>query len=518
MTFVQLALRVMFGIPTPAELVGDRFAPLIPVRTFGELITLAAGYNGLKRLGIGSVLVGQLVAGGLGGAVYALLLIRDRARVRGDRPLGRLTGRRFLVAFVVVLWLIAVVTLWPNLGTSAIGLPDAPARAATMIGLLIAFGLYAALVAFAAFERAERTHRRAAIDGASPVAPQSTRRGGEGGRLLRRRTVLLGGVAATAALGSAELLRRLSDSATFSYDGLQVQGPDISPITPNDRFYVVTKNVVDPDVQAQLWGLEISGAVDRPTVLSLNELMALPAVDQETTLMCISNPLGGGLMSNAVWTGVPLPVLLSAAGVRSNAVEVVCRSVDGYSDTFAVAKALEPTTLVAYRMNGQPLPRRHGYPVRLLVPGLYGEKSVKWLSRVEVADREVAGFYETQGWGPDFQIPTRSRFTRPDLRNPLSVGQTVLLGGTAFAGDRGVQRVEVTVDGGVTWQPARLDYPGSRLSWALWSYEWHATTAGDIRLAVRATDGTGAVQPADPRPIVPEGARGHHVVTARVSG
>ncbi len=232
--------------------------------------------------------------------------------------------------------------------------------------------------------------------------------------------------------------------------------------------------------------------------------------------MCISNTISGGLMSNAIWRGVPLASVLEAARVRPGTVEVLGRSVDGYTDSFSIEKALEPTTLLAYHMNGEPLPRRHGYPVRLLVPGLFGEKSVKWITRLELAPHEVDGFYEQQGWGPDFTIPTRSRFDGPDLGQPLAVGRPVRLHGTAFGGDRGVATVEVTVDGGGTWRPARLDYPGSRLSWALWSLDWRPQRTGDFRLAVRATDGTGMVQTDRGRGVVPEGATGHHVVTAMV--
>lgn len=232
--------------------------------------------------------------------------------------------------------------------------------------------------------------------------------------------------------------------------------------------------------------------------------------------MCISNSISAGLMSNAIWRGVPLSTLIDSAAPRGGVVEVLCKSVDGYSDSFSIAKALEPTTLLATHMNGEPLPRRHGFPVRLLVPGLYGEKSVKWITEVELVGEDVKGFYEQQGWGPDFVIPPRSRFDGPDFRKPFKVGQPVRLHGTAFGADRGVELVEVTVDGGTTWQPARLDYPGSRLSWALWSFDWRPAAAGEARLAVRATDGEGNVQDARGRPVVPEGARGHHVVTAMV--
>lgn len=510
MTALMLVLRSVAGIPTPAELVGDRFAPLIPARDFGGLIAWAGGYNQLKQLGVVSVLIGQILAGTLGGVIYVLL------RRRGSR------ATPFLIGYVAALWLSAMIVLWPVLPTSFAGLPPDLARIVTAITLLGAFTFYGSLTAGLvrilppARQPVKPTdqpdHR---VDGA-----ESSRTGSPapaGGLHVGRRAILIGAAGVGLLTVSGGLLRRLSDDATFAYDGLQVRGPDIEPITPNDSFYVVSKNVIDPAVDAGLWRLAVAGHVDRPSSMDLNALRVMPSVEQETTLMCISNIVSGGLMSNAIWRGVPLASLIDQAGARAGTVEVLCKSVDGYSDSFSIEKALEPTTLVVYEMNGEPLPRRHGFPVRLIVPGLFGEKSIKWVTEVELIDRDVKGFYETQGWGPGFVVPTRSRFYGPDLRQPVAIGQTVRLTGTAFGGDRGVAGVEVSVDNGSTWQPAQLDYPGSQLSWALWSFEWVPSAAGEFRLGVRATDRQGNVQVSTSRPVVPEGATGIHVVTATVA-
>jgi len=507
MTTVMLLLRSAFGLPTAAELVGDRFAPLIPARDFGGLISWAGGYNELKQLGVASVLLGQLATGALGGAVYGWLRGRSAQRPAPE-PWYRRLEARFLIGFVGFLWIAALLVLWPVLPTNFAGLAPAQAMIATILTLLLSFGIFGG--ALAVLLRSLMPRPTTGPGGAQRADP------GAGVAQVPRRSLLVGGLAVGLLALSGGLLRRLSDDATFAYDGLQVRGPDIEPITPNDRFYVVTKNVIDPDVNAELWSLTVDGTVTNPTTYSMSDLMALPPVDQEQTLMCISNTISGGLMSNAIWRGVPLRDVIEPAGVRPGTVEVLCRSVDGYSDSFSIEKALEPTTMLAYHMNGEPLPRRHGYPVRLLVPGLFGEKSVKWITRIELVPGDVAGFYEQQGWGPDFTIPTRSRFDGPDLRQPLAVGRPVRLHGTAFGGDRGVSSVEVTVDGGQTWRPARLDYPGSRLTWALWSYDWRPQSTGDFRLAVRATDQAGMVQTSRGRSVVPEGATGHHVLTAMV--
>jgi DMSO/TMAO reductase YedYZ molybdopterin-dependent catalytic subunit len=178
-------------------------------------------------------------------------------------------------------------------------------------------------------------------------------------------------------------------------------------------------------------------------------------------------------------------------------------------------------------MNGEPLPRRHGFPARIVVPGLYGEKNVKWLTGIEVVDHDAKGFYEQQGWGPNFEIPTRSDFFAPKVdevrgqfrfRDPFPVGRPVRLRGRAFAGARGVAGVEFSADDGQTWSEARIDYPGTDLTWKFWSVEWRPEAAGEAILLSRATDGTGAVQAPDRRGIVPQGATGYHRVVATVEG
>ena len=217
--------------------------------------------------------------------------------------------------------------------------------------------------------------------------------------------------------------------------------------------------------------------------------------------------------------------LLGASRPGGGAVEVRLHAADGYTDTIAFEKAMEPTTLVVYEMNGEPLPERHGYPARVVVPGLFGEKNVKWVTRIEVVDHDAKGFYEQQGWGPNFEIPTRSDVFAPRwarrggtdaFTEPFRASRTATVRGRAFAGNRGVAGVEFSADDGETWRPARIDYPGTELTWVFWSVEWRPTEAGEHVLTSRATDRSGAVQPPDRRGIVPQGATGYHRVVARV--
>jgi DMSO/TMAO reductase YedYZ molybdopterin-dependent catalytic subunit len=290
---------------------------------------------------------------------------------------------------------------------------------------------------------------------------------------------------------------------------------------------MVTKNVVDPDPSIAVWRLEIGGLVERPLRLSFDDLSTLAPVEQETTLMCISNRIGSGLFSNALWTGIPLRDLLTTAGVREGAVEVLLRGADGYTDTFSIDKALDPATLVAFAMNREPLPQRHGFPARIVVPGFYGEKNVKWVTGIEVVDHDAKGFYEQQGWGPNFEVPTRSDIFSPLWRRggdgdafvePFVVGREATIRGRAFAGARGVANIEFSGDDGETWQDVRIDYPGTDLTWVFWSVDWRPTAAGEFRLVSRATDREGTPQSAESRGIVPQGAAGYHRVVARVVG
>ena len=250
-------------------------------------------------------------------------------------------------------------------------------------------------------------------------------------------------------------------------------------------------------MNADLWHLEITGFVQNRPMWRYQDLIALPATEQETTLMCISNGLDAGLISNARWKGLPLRDLLAAAGPLSNAARVRLYGTDNYTDTIPLEKAMEPTTLLAYQMNGQPLPDRHGYPLRAIIPGYFGEKHVKWLTRIELAGADAKGFYERQGWGPDFIVPTRSRIDVPyhearfsirDLSEPIEVR------GIAYGGNRGIARVEVSFDDEKTWSDAEIYYSGGKMAWSLWKTNWMPQGPGDHVLVARATDGEGDVQ------------------------
>lgn len=509
MLLLMAAARTWLGISPPPEALPDRFAPLIPIPTFFGLFERFGGYNGLKRFGITSGIAGLLAVGIVVAVAYALLTESDRSRGTGRWRNGLSeTAVRFIFAAVVVLWAVTVALLWPVLSANYRGLPPDPARLATMAVLLLEYLGFAVVVILG--------YRWLAPRPALAMRPVPM------GEPVTRRAAVAGAAGVAVAAGTGALIRDLNARATFSYDGMPYSGPGVQPIAPNDKFYTVTKNVIDPEVDAGIWRLEIGGLVEAPRAYTFAALMALPGVEQESTLMCISNQIGAGLMSNAVWQGAPLRDLIAASRPLPGAVEVFLSGVDGYTDTFDFEKAMDPTTIVAFAMNGEPLPLRHGYPARIVVPGLYGEKNVKWVTRIEVIDYDAKGFYETQGWGPNFVIPTRSDIFAPRwvrrrgdrFTEPFAVGQTATIRGRAFAGDRGIRGVEFSADDGQTWREARIDYPGTKLTWTFWSADWRPEAPGEYTLLSRAVDGTGDPQPSERRGIVPEGATGYHRVVA----
>src|SRR5881398_768705 len=470
---VMMLLLAYFGVATPLVIIGDRLSVFIPPGPFLSLMGKVGGYNHLKQLGVGSTIAGQLLVGAIGGAIFALFVRRTP---------GRIATLWTILIFVLLPVVVFAIALWPVLGTSYIGLTIQVARLVT----LIAFALCVLL-----FERTLVTGFRFLTT--EKIGKQDY----EFTPAIGRRGFVLGTIGLAAAGGGIGLARKLYRAATFSYDGTQYKGPIVQPITPNDLFYCVTKNVIDPKVNIDLWHLEIGGLVQNPATWRFQDLIGFKPTTQETTLMCISNGLDAGLISNAIWKGLPLRDLLDQAGVLSGAARVRLQGVDNYTDTVTLQKAMQPTTLLAYEMNGVPLPDRHGYPLRVIVPGYFGEKHVKWLTRIEVTDANAKGFYETQGWGPDFIVPTRSRIDVPEYDSEFSLselGAPIEVKGIAYGGDRGISRVEVSFDGGKSWKVAEIYYAGGNLAWSLWKTQWTPAAAGDYAVVVRATDGDGDVQ------------------------
>jgi hypothetical protein len=278
-------------------------------------------------------------------------------------------------------------------------------------------------------------------------------------------------------------------------------------VTSTAAHYVVDEEIIDPDIDPETWRLSVTGLVDEPLSLSYDDLRAYPAVERYQTLECISNKIGGHLVSTAKWIGVPAHLILADAGVTPDAVEVVFRASGGYSDSHALDVALDPTTLIAIGMNGHVLPRAHGFPARLLTVGTYGMKNPKWLTEIEVVDRPYQGFWEQRGWTKTAIVKTGARIDIPTSAGP---GDEATIGGYAFAGARGISKVEVSVDGGDTWMPAQLKTPLSDYTWTLWVYRG---VLGPGPIVARAYDGTGKPQTPQVMDPFPTGSSGYDSVS-----
>ena len=368
--------------------------------------------------------------------------------------------------------------------------------------------------------------RRVRPDGATTVSGEVRRRG-ESRRafLVNGAVVALAGVAA-GALGTRVGARTMApagalppavDPAPPVDEATQVRLSGITPWrTPNEAFYRVDTALVPPSVDRATWRLRVHGMVSRELTLSYDELVALPIIERDITLACVSNPVGGPYAGNARWLGVPLRDVLDEAGIEAGAEQLVSRSVDGMTIGTPVAVALDGRdSLLAVGMNGAPLPVEHGAPVRMVIPGLYGYVSAtKWLTDLELTTWDAYDPYWVQrGWAREAPIRTMSRIDTPRPLARVPAGR-VRVGGVAWAQHRGVTRVEVRVDD-AAWRDASLAASGGIDTWRLWTWDWDATP-GRHSIAVRATDATGEVQPEARRDPYPSGATGWHTVVVTV--
>ena len=286
-------------------------------------------------------------------------------------------------------------------------------------------------------------------------------------------------------------------------------------ITPNADFYRIDTAVIVPQVTAEEWTLSFDGMVRRPFTITYADLLDMPMVEREVTIMCVSNPIGGDLIGTARWLGTPLLPLLERAGIEPGADQLFSTSVDGWTCSTPLDGLAEREPLLAIGMNGEPLPIDHGFPVRMIIPGLYGFISAtKWVTRISATTyAQDPAYWTVRGWATDAPVLTGSRIDLP--QGSVTVGQTAI-GGVAWAMDGdGVSRVEVSIDDG-PWQDAQLaDQPNPR-TWRQWWLEWEARP-GRHTIAVRATNGLGETQTSEVRDVVPSGATGYDVGVVEVA-
>jgi len=291
---------------------------------------------------------------------------------------------------------------------------------------------------------------------------------------------------------------------------VQAPVPGMTPfVTPNADFYRIDTAVIVPQVTAEEWTLSFDGMVRRPFTITYAELLEMPMVERDVTIMCVSNPIGGDLIGTARWLGTPLLPLLERAGIEPGADQLFSTSIDGWTCSTPLDGLAEREPLLAIAMNGEPLPIEHGFPVRMIIPGLYGFISAtKWVTQITATTYAADPAYWTvRGWATDAPVLTGSRIDLPD--GSLSVGQTAI-GGVAWAMDGdGISRVEVSVDDG-PWQDAQLAEQPNPRTWRQWWLEWEATP-GRHSISVRATNGLGETQTSEVAEVVPSGATGYDV-------
>ena len=469
--------NLLLGLRTLPQLLNQPLLSIMPGFVFGFLIdTLQHAGKVVEEFGL---IVAMVVGLGVLGAAWAVAGLRWNTQY-------------LALTFAGIGWLVVAAILLPLGGAGFLGLNDGPA---TPI-------IWAAL--FAVYSVVLQLGRAASGD----AAVDEGRR-----RLLGTLPITIGAIS----LGVLAF-RLLPDwyQAVFNPPEAGLRGP-ATEITPVDNFYVVSKNFSDPVVDAQGWSLGVGGMVDHPLKLSLTDLRALPGVSEFVTMECISNDVGGGLMSTGSFTGVKLADLLDIAGAKAEGTWVAFTARDGYTESLSVSLVrASPEIIVAYELDGAPLPVSHGFPARMVIPGLYGMKGPKWLDRIDLVNHESGGYWEQQGWDHNPIVKTTSRIDMPKDGDVVKLGP-VSIAGVAFAGTRGISKVEYSTDGGANWNSAPFRAPLSPLTWVLWTADWTPPKEGAYRLMVRATDGTGSLQDQRSTSSYPNGASGYHTVQVDIS-
>ncbi len=366
------------------------------------------------------------------------------------------------------------------------------------------------------------------------VRPAPSTAGSPGGwEIDRRRFLLTGAAGIVAAMGSGGIgnlfagrfradesraaVRIPAPASPAPPAGAELNVPGLGPFfTPNERFYRVDTALLVPAVMAEDWRLRVHGMVEREITLDYAHLLERPLIERDITLTCVSNPIGGRYAGNARWIGAPLLDLLAEAGPLPGADQIVSRSVDGFTIGTPTAIAMDGRdAMLAVAMNGEPLPIAHGFPVRMLVPGLYGYVSaMKWLVDIELTTFDAYDPYWIQrGWAERAPIKTMSRIDTPSPSVNLVPGE-IPVAGVAWAQHVGIERVEVRIDGG-PWSAAELAEQDTVDTWRQWVYRWNAAP-GEHRLEVRATDAAGLTQTSERAEPFPDGATGHHEIVVRV--
>ncbi len=497
---VLIGWHLASGRPGLLEVVADGVVRFVPLAVFDAV--LAA--------------LGPLAKGLVYAAVTAVALLV--AAVAGAVLLGRLRSRPpAVVGLVAALGglLLAELVVLPAVGVGPFGTAGAYRPVDLHLPLIVAavtFGLGLGAARAGGLDTARTS------DAAAPAVDRAR-------RAFLARSVTTAG-AGSLALSSVGVVGQVLSAAAHNPTTTAAPATDgfgpTPAATPVGEFYTVAKDVIPPSVDGATWALAIDGLVDRPEKIGLDALRSLPAREADRTLECISTDIerGDHLIGNQRWRGVRVADLLDRVGVQAGAAFIHWEAEDGFTESIALEVARHPDTWIAYEMGGAPLPVDHGYPARVLIPGRFGMKQPKWVRRMTLAAEDADGYWVQRGWDRAAVERTMSRIDAPDGTGRLPVGQAVLVAGIAFAGDRGIRRVELSMDGGGTWVDAELEdasrAPLGPLTWVRWRRTVTFPAAGERTLVVRATDGTGATQPGESQPPLPSGSTGWHAVTISV--
>ena len=332
----------------------------------------------------------------------------------------------------------------------------------------------------------------------------------------------------------SQFLRRSAESKPVGFENPRLAPLLASEITPTELFYRIDKNPIVPVIMASAWKLTVKGLVAKPLEMKYTELRNMSSIEEFATLECVSNKLDGDLISTAVWKGVRLKDILGKAQIMPQAKYIVFRCYDGYDVGIPIERGLSEGTILAYDMNGSSLTSEHGYPLRAIVPGLYGMMNPKWITEIELVDAIYEGYWQRKGWANNAKYNTHSfiaipgnadvgkRFINvasassaiapPSPSSTSSSSEVIPIAGMAFAGDRGIARVEVSTDGGTTWKDARLKDALSPYTWVLWTVNAPRTGNNHYKIIARATDKTGKVQTSEIADPFPNGATGYPII------
>ncbi|PRY67309.1 DMSO/TMAO reductase YedYZ molybdopterin-dependent catalytic subunit [Glaciihabitans tibetensis] len=543
MTTTEPSRQATTSSPAPARI--TLFAGLVGVVTalvtlaVAEVVSLLLGGRGNPILSVGSLVI-DLTPGGLKTLVIDVFGTADKIFL--FVVLGLV-----VVALAVAVGIVQLrkppygITLLLVVGLIALVASVTRSEATAIDGAPVLIGVAAGVIVLRLLVRRLEAWESAAgarsAAGTSMRTPDATAISFGGAGQPRRQfltTLIVAGVASAVVAAAARAMSAATTAANTVRESLRLPaaaspGPligtdatldvdGISPfVTANADFYRIDTALQVPAIDSSSWTLKITGMVEEELEITFDELLALPLQERWITLTCVSNEVGGDLIGNALWLGYPIRELLARAKPDSGADMVLSTSQDGFTASTPLAVLTDENTdaLLAVGMNGEPLPLEHGFPVRMVVPGLYGYVSAtKWVTELKVTTFEQdEGYWTSRGWTARGPIKISSRIDTPSSRTPVSAG-TVAIAGVAWAQHTGIAAVEVSIDGG-QWRAATLATAVTADTWLQWSYAWEATS-GDHEVRVRATDRDGTVQTASEAPPAPDGSTGLHTVTVSV--